>query len=165
MAKRGGFFVRLCYGYVGRYKDTSKMTAKEVIEEFLKSKGVSSPSEYFKKRFRRRIFKNPKLPDEILPRSIGAKWANVPVRTFDGMGAKLKEGSKLQNKEVIAGKGHKRRIDDIARLVRENKGTKPQDWQKIKAWGTIVYDDGEEEYVELHWYYAESVGMIEMKVV
>ncbi len=51
MAKRGGFFVRLCYGYVGKYKDTSKMTAKEVIEEFLKSKGVSTPGEFFQKRF------------------------------------------------------------------------------------------------------------------
>lgn len=51
MAKQGGFFVRLCYGYVGKYKDTSKMTAKEVIEEFLKRKGVSSPREFFQKRF------------------------------------------------------------------------------------------------------------------
>ena len=51
MAKRGNFFIRLCYGYVGRYKDTSKMTAKEVIEEFLKSKGVASPREFFEKRF------------------------------------------------------------------------------------------------------------------
>lgn len=51
MAKQGGFFVRLCYGYVGKYKDTSKMTAKEVIEEFLKRKGVSTPGEFFQKRF------------------------------------------------------------------------------------------------------------------
>jgi len=28
MAKQGGFFVRLCYGYVGKYKDTSKMIHK-----------------------------------------------------------------------------------------------------------------------------------------
>ena len=51
MAKQGGFFVRLCYGYVGKYKDTSKMTAKEVIEEFLKRKGVSSPREFFDNKF------------------------------------------------------------------------------------------------------------------
>lgn len=48
---KGNFFVRLCYGYVGRYKDTSKMTTQEVIEEFLKRKGVSSPKEFFDKRF------------------------------------------------------------------------------------------------------------------
>ncbi len=51
MAKRGNFFIRLCYGYVGRNKDTSKMSTKEVIEEFLKSKGVSTPGEFFQKRF------------------------------------------------------------------------------------------------------------------
>ena len=33
---KSNFFVRLCYGYVGRYKDTSKMTTREVIDEFLK---------------------------------------------------------------------------------------------------------------------------------
>lgn len=51
MAKRGNFFIRLCYGYVGRYKDTSKMTTKEVVEEFLKRKGVSSPKEFFNAKF------------------------------------------------------------------------------------------------------------------
>ena len=51
MAKQGSFFVRLCYGYVGRYKDTSKMTTKEVIEEFLKRKGVSTPKEFFTRSF------------------------------------------------------------------------------------------------------------------
>ncbi len=51
MAKRGNFFIRLCYGYVGRYKDTSKMTTQQVIEEFLKRKGVSTPGEFFQKRF------------------------------------------------------------------------------------------------------------------
>lgn len=52
MAKRGNFFIRLCYGYVGRYKDTSKMTTKEVIEEFLKSQGVSSPRAFFENKFK-----------------------------------------------------------------------------------------------------------------
>lgn len=166
MSKRGNFFVRLCYGVVGKTKDTSKMTTQQVIDEFLKKKGASSPREYFNKRFRaRRTSKKTRLPDEFLPRSVGAKWRNVDVLTFCGIGAKLKEGTKLQNKEIIAGKGHRRKIDDIARLVREYKGTKPQDWQKLKAWATIVYDDGEEEYVELHWYYAESVGMVEVKKV
>ncbi len=50
--KKNNFFVRLCYGYVGKYKDTSKMTTQEVIDEFLKSKGVSSPREFFQKKFK-----------------------------------------------------------------------------------------------------------------
>lgn len=50
---KSNFFVRLCYGYVGRYKDTSKMTTREVIDEFLKKRGVSSPKEFFEKAFNR----------------------------------------------------------------------------------------------------------------
>ena len=42
-------FVKLCYGVVGSYKDTSNMTTDEVIEEFLKHEGVSSAEEYFDK--------------------------------------------------------------------------------------------------------------------
>jgi hypothetical protein len=49
---QGSIFVRLAYGYVGKTKDTSKMTPKQVIEEFLKSKGVSSPKEFFDKKFK-----------------------------------------------------------------------------------------------------------------
>ena len=162
MARKHSFFIRLCYGYVeGKLgKDTSKMTTEQVVEEFLKQKGVKTPKEFFAKVLARKY----SLPDEHLPKSIGARWKNVSVSLPDGTYAKLKDNGKLQDKQVIAGKGHHRKIDDIARLVRENKGTKPQDWQKIKAYGTIVYDDGEEEDVELHWYYAQSVGMIEVKV-
>ncbi len=50
--KKNNFFIRLCYGYVGKHKDTSKMTTKEVIDEFLKSKGVSSPREFFQNKFK-----------------------------------------------------------------------------------------------------------------
>lgn len=141
-------------------KDTSQMATEQVVEEFLKSKGVKTPKEFFRKR----LAKKHMMPDEELPKSVGARWKNISVTLPDGTYAKLKDNSKLQNKQVIAGKGHFRKIDDIARLVRENKGTRPQDWQKIKAYGTIVYDDGEEEDVELHWYYEQSVGMIEVKV-
>ena len=52
MANKNGFFVRLCYGYVGSYKDTSTMTTKEVIDEFLKRKGVSNPKDFFNKYFK-----------------------------------------------------------------------------------------------------------------
>ena len=42
-------FVKLCYGVVGSYKDTSNMTTDEVIKEFLKHEGVRSAEEYFNK--------------------------------------------------------------------------------------------------------------------
>lgn len=101
------------------------------------------------------------LPDEEVPRSVGAKWRNYDVLMPDGRTAHLAEGSKLQNKEVFAGKGCKRKIDDIERLVR-SYGGKAENWQKVKAIGTIVCD-GEEEKVELHWYEESSVGKVEFK--
>ena len=42
-------FIKLCYGVVGSYKDTAKMTTQQVIEEFLRHEGVSSAKEYFDK--------------------------------------------------------------------------------------------------------------------
>lgn len=40
---------------------------------------------------------------------------------------------------------------------------KAENWQKVKAIGTIVYEN-EEEKVELHWYEEPSVGKNELKV-
>ena len=161
MSKRGGFFVRLCYGYVGRYKDTSKMTAKEVIEEFLKSKGVASPREYFRKRFRRRIFRNPRLPDEILPRSVGAKWSNYEIKMPDGSTAKFVEGKSIQNKHPFAGYGTRVPIRDIERLNRQYNVNSIK-WQKVKA-EAYVETMGEEIYCEIHWYEEETIGKVEFK--
>ena len=39
-------FIKLCYGVVGSYMDTSKMTVDEVVKEFLRHEGVSSIEEY-----------------------------------------------------------------------------------------------------------------------
>ena len=49
---KGHFFVRLAYGVVGSYKDTSSMTTTEVIEEFLDRNGVRTPREFFEKKFK-----------------------------------------------------------------------------------------------------------------
>lgn len=162
VVRKHSFFIRLCYGYVGGKlgKDTSKMTTEQVVQEFLKRNGVKTPREFFKKRFA----KKHKLYNQQLPKSVGARWKNVPVLLPDGSYAKLKENSTIHNISVIAGKGRRRKIDDISRLLRENKGTKEQEWKKMKGYAVIVYDDGDEEIEELHWYYEPTVGMIEAKV-
>lgn len=48
------FFVRLAYGYVEHRlgMDTSQMTTREVIQEFLEAYGASSPADFFKKKFK-----------------------------------------------------------------------------------------------------------------
>lgn len=51
---KGSFFVRLAYGYVEHKlgMNTAKMTTDEVIKEFLEAYGSSSPSDFFKKKFK-----------------------------------------------------------------------------------------------------------------
>lgn len=102
------------------------------------------------------------LPDEDIPRGVGAKWKNYDIDMQDGTTAHLAEGSKLQNKEIFAGKGCKRKIDDIERLVKQHGGN-PDDWVKVKATAEIVTDDGDSMVAELHWYEEPTVGKVEFK--
>ena len=101
------------------------------------------------------------LPDEILPKSLSAKWANYDIAMPDGTVAHFVEGSKLHNIEVFAGKGTKKPIRDIDRLVK-TYGGKPEDWMKVKGIGTISYR-GEENKAEIHWYQANGGGKEELK--
>ena len=103
-----------------------------------------------------------RLPDEIFPRSIGAKWSNYDILMPDGSHAKFEEGTKLQDKEVIAGKGCRRKIDDEARLLRTYGGTRGQ-WMKCKGKATIVIQ-GKPSFEEVHWYEYPEIGKFEFKI-
>lgn len=102
------------------------------------------------------------LPDEILPNSLSAKWINEDIKMPDGTVAHFVEGSKLHNIEVFAGKGTKKPIRDVERLVK-TYGGKAEDWQKVKGFGTIVLGNGETEDAELHWYQCFNIGKKEIK--
>lgn len=104
-----------------------------------------------------------KLPDEQLPHSVGAKWRNEDILLVDDTIAHFVEGTKLQNKEVFAGKGVKRQIDDIERLVKQYPGTSAGGWMKVKATATVVLPDNEITSMEVHWYEHEVVGKKEFK--
>ena len=106
------------------------------------------------------------LPDEQLPHSVGAKWANYDIELPDGSFAHFVEGSVLRKKEIIAGYKCRRKIDDIRRLIRENKitSTTSRLWVKAKAIGDIVLPDGMQIEAELHWYEHPKVGKIEFKL-
>ncbi|HEM2809403.1 TPA: hypothetical protein U0616_001188 [Streptococcus suis] len=71
----------------------------------------------------------------------------------------IKQGTKITNIEVIAGKGVRRQIDDIRRLVRDNGGD-ANDWPKVK--GHAILTDGTK--AEVHWYQAKNIGKIEFKI-
>lgn len=102
------------------------------------------------------------LPDEQLPRSVGAKWENADIFMPDGSIAHFVEGTKLQDKEVFAGKGCRRKIDVIDRLVSKYPGSAADEWQKVKATATIVWRDVSDQ-AEIHWYEEATIGKIDFK--
>lgn len=102
------------------------------------------------------------LPDEQLPFSIGAKWANKEILMPDGKVAHFVEGSKIINKQVFAGKGTKTPIRDIERLVKNYPNTKAENWQKVKGHAELDLD-GKTFKAEIHWYEEPNVGKVEIK--
>ena len=103
-----------------------------------------------------------RLPDEVIPRSVGAWWKNYEIKLPNGKIAKFAEGSRLQNIEVFAGKGCKRKIDEEDRLSFQY-GYPKGSWMKVKAIGILVDEDGEERKAEVHWYEAMEGEKEEVK--
>lgn len=110
---------------------------------------------------RREVDKPDYLADEYIGKSVGAKVTNYDILMPDGSIVHLAEGTYIQNKEVIAGKGVKRQIDEIEDLVR-NYGGKAENWRKMKGVATIDLD-GKYEEAEIHWYEEPTIGKVKMK--
>ena len=102
------------------------------------------------------------LPDEDIPKSVGAKWINEEVKMPDGSTATFVEGSKVIHKQVFAGKGTKKPIRDVGRLVSQYKGSKAEEWQKVKGIAELEHK-GEQFKSEIHWYEEPSIGRVETK--
>ena len=104
-----------------------------------------------------------KSPDTQPARSAGTSWRNEKILLADGTEGKFLDGAILQNKEVFAGKGVKRKIDDIQRLLIVYPGTKEDEWMKLKALTEVVFPSGEIEKLEIHWYEYPGKGKFEFK--
>lgn len=104
-----------------------------------------------------------KLPDEQLPRSVGAKWRNEKIAMPDGTTAAFVEGSKLQDKEVFAGYGTNKPLRAKYALSVAYPSSTPEKWQKLKAKAQIVLKNGEIMNAEVHWYEEPTVGKVEFK--
>ena len=91
-----------------------------------------------------------RLPDEQLPRSVGAKWRNEKVLDLKtGKYYHFVEGSKLQDVEVFAGYGttfeyHK------AYIYSDKFGGLPKEWQHAKARGELETENGPTRAL-VHW--------------
>ena len=103
-----------------------------------------------------------RLPDIQLGRSLGAQWKNYDIMLPDGNVTHLKEGTRITDVEVIAGKGRNREIDIIDLLIIKFGG-EINEWQKVKGIGYIDYY-GESFRVKLHWYQEPTVGKVLWKL-
>lgn len=103
------------------------------------------------------------LKDEIVGKSVSAKFENYDIMDLaTGEIFHLAEGSRLQNKEVFAGKGSKTPYRNAEKYA-ERYGGKAEDWQHVKAIGTLETDEGD-QLAEIHWSQCEGVGKREMFV-
>ena len=80
----------------------------------------------------------------------------------DGAHTKITEGSKITSIVQIAGKGQKRKIDEIEGLLQKYGGDR-NEWQKMRGNG-YVDDLNISRPCELHWYQEKSLGRVKMKV-
>jgi len=90
------------------------------------------------------------------------KLKDIEILLPDGEIGYLTKGTKIENIQVIAGKGRDRKIDIIDILMDKFKGD-PLEWQKKKGFGYIDYG-GESFKVELHWYEEPSIGKVYCKI-
>ena len=101
------------------------------------------------------------LDDEIVLYSVGAKAKNYDILDFStGEYYHLVEGTRLQNKEVFAGKGAKTSYRK-AYVYAERYGGNIEDWQHVKALGTVSTGDGD-RLAEIHWSQCEGIGKIDL---
>ena len=90
------------------------------------------------------------LPDEQLPRSVGAKWINYEVRDlYSGEMYRFVEGSRLQNVEVFCGYGTNHIYRDAYKYAVKVGGL-PEEWQHVKAIGILDTPEGYRK-AEIHW--------------
>lgn len=97
-------------------------------------------------------------------RGIGGAFYLREVKDVDGTVKEMAVDSRLTDIEVIAGAGHRRKIDDIAWLIDKYGGSRDE-WTKVKGRGKVKVN-GIELDVEIHWYELEDIPFpFEEKIV
>jgi len=117
---------------------------------------------FYKTNTRYEYLRSINLFDGVWPRSVGAKWENYEIEMPDGSKARFVEGSRVQDKEIIAGVGKRRKIDDIERLVNDYPGSAREKRAKVKANSEISWKD-KQYAAEVHWYEEPIIGKVEFK--
>lgn len=152
--------------YLKMYEDAEGKTSKDKINAMRRAQ-YQDPKVHDKILMQKKIAERKRtliafdlrtdLEDEIIPKSVGAKSQNYGIMDLKtGSIYHLAEGSKLQDKEVFAGKGKKEPYRDAWKYA-EKYGGKAEDWQHVKGRGVIATPDGDFE-AEIHWSQCEGIG-------
>ena len=140
------------------------MVSKGNIVGFNKSvsqKAVWAKRKVQKKKRQILSFAITNLRDEYVTKSVGAKSRNYDILDLQtGEVYHLVEGTRLQDKEVFAGKGSKKEYRMAAKYA-ERYGGNVEKWQHVKAKATLATSDGE-RLAEVHWSQCEGIGKHEM---
>ncbi|MCR4746655.1 MAG: hypothetical protein K5894_15675 [Lachnospiraceae bacterium] len=97
------------------------------------------------------------LDDEYIAYSISAKFQNYAIMDLQtGEIYHFAEGSKLQNKEIFAGKGSHTPYRNAEKYAKKYGG-KIEDWQHLKAISTLETPDGDRK-AEVHWSQCDGYG-------
>lgn len=101
--------------------------------------------------------------DEYVLKSVGAKSRNYDIMDLQtGEKYHLAEGTKLQNKEVFAGKGSKTEYRNAYKYA-EKYGGNEDNWQHVKANAELETGDGIFP-AEVHWSQCEGIGKVDFFV-
>ena len=97
------------------------------------------------------------MMDENVIKTVSAKGRNYDIMDLvTGDMYHLADGSKLQNKEVFAGKGHFKEYRNAYKYA-EKYGGKAEDWQHVKGIADLDTQDGIFR-AEVHWSQCEGIG-------
>ena len=103
------------------------------------------------------------LLDEYVLKSVGAKSRNYDIMDLQtGEMYRLAEGSRLQDKEVFAGKGSKKEYRKAYKYA-EKFGGNPEDWQHVKGKAVLQTPEGDFP-AEVHWSQCEGIGKVDFFV-
>ena len=104
------------------------------------------------------------LEDIPVGRSLGAARKAYDIADLKtGEHFDLVDGTHLEKVRVFAGKGVQTPYYKAWKYVKKHPETKEEDWQHVKALGTVDYY-GEPRRAEIHWSQCESVGIDDMFV-
>lgn len=103
-------------------------------------------------------------PDWYIGRTLSARALNYEVLDKNGSSYRFIEGTKIEDTEVFAGKGVRKKLrPEVSRGLSEQHGGRPKDWKHVKGIGSLDFH-GRPRKAEVHWFEESHAGKVKFKV-